>query len=351
MNKKVLLVSILLLSVVLIFASVSGTVAEVDKYGNVHTGISEADFVAEGFELGDMLLINMGDQSVQAPFVTTYGDVDRGNPLVRLSGGHVAMALNYANFAKTYSLEVGSEVSFQLVEKGAYLEELEIRNLVRTDVREDYASDAIFANFREVTMGEIAPKTLYRSCHPSIDDPRAPYASLLIERARIKTVINLSDSNEELAEFLAYSNYYASIKDTGNMINLNMGVDLLSDEFAAKLKKGLLFMLEKQPPYLVHCVEGKDRAGMTVAILGALMGATVDEIYADYVASYENYYNVEKGTKAYDAVENIIKGIFKSINNGKEVTDDNVGYVAIGYLIEKAGMTYPEILALQAALR
>ncbi|MFP4460718.1 MAG: tyrosine-protein phosphatase [Thermotogota bacterium] len=351
MNKKVLIASIFMLTVVMIFSSVSGTVADVDKYGNVHTGISETEFLAAGFELGDMLLITMGEQSVQAPFVTTYGDVDRGNPLVRLSGGHVAMALNYANFAKTYSLEVGSPVSYELVEKGAYLEELEIRNLVRTDVREDYASDAIFANFREVTMGEIGANTLYRSCHPSLDDPRAPYAALLVEEAGIKTVINLSDSNEELREFLAYSDYYASIKESGNMINLNMGVDLLSDEFAAKLKKGLMFMIEKEPPYLVHCVEGKDRAGMMVAILGALMGATAEEIYADYIASYENYYNVEKGTQAYDAIENIIKGIFKSINHGKEATDDNVRLIAIRYLMEKAGLSYSQVLALESKLR
>lgn len=351
MNKKALVISIFMLAVVMIFASVSGAVAEIDKYGNVHTDIPEAEFLAAGFELGDILLISMGEQSVQAPFVTTYGDVDRGNPLVRLSGSRVSMALNYANFAKTYSLEVGSAVSFELVEKGSYLEELEIRNLVRTDVREDYASDAVFANFRVVTMSKIALNRLYRSCHPSIDDPRAPYASQLVEKAGIKTVVNLSDSDEELSEFLSYSDVYSSIKADGNMVNLNMGVDLLSDEFAAKLKEGLLFMIEKTPPYLVHCVEGKDRAGMTVAILGAIMGATVDEIYADYVKSYENYYHVEKGTKAYEAVENIIKGIFKSINNGNEVTDDNVGYVAMKYLMEKAGMTYPQILALEAKLR
>src|SRR6056297_942966 len=216
MNKKVLLVSLFMLFVIMIFASVSGTVAEVDKYGNVHTGILEEEFLAEGFELGDMLLITMGEQSVQAPFVTTYGDVDRGHPLVRISGGHVMMALNYANFAKTFSLEVGSPVSFELVEKAAYLEELEIRNLVRTDVREDYSSDAIFANFREVTMGQIGENKLYRSCHPSLDDPRAPYANLLVKEVGIKTVINLSDSDEELSEYLAYSDYYASLKEAGN---------------------------------------------------------------------------------------------------------------------------------------
>lgn len=67
--------------------------------------------------------------------------------------------------------------------------------------------------------------------------------------------------------------------------------------------------------------------------------------------SYENYYNVEKGSLAYDAVENIIRGIFKSINNGNSPTDDDIGLIAIRYLMEKAHMSYPQILALQAKLR
>ena len=116
-------------------------------------------------------------------------------------------------------------------------------------------------------------------------------------------MINLSDSDEELAASYAYSQYYKSIGEAGNLINLNMGVDMLSDDFSQKLKSGLLFMIEKEPPYLVHCVEGKDRAGIVGALLGAIMDAKTGEIYADYVKSYENYYKVAPGTLAYEAVE------------------------------------------------
>lgn len=272
MLKRVLLFTTFMVFAMMVFASVSGAVTEINKYGNVYTDVPESKVVEAGFELGDMLIIKMGEKEVQAPFVTTYGDVDRGEALVRISDGYVLMALNYGNFAKTYDLAVGSAIQYEIVQKGVYKQELEIRNLVRTDIRQDYDSDAIFANFREVTLGSIGNNKLYRACHPSIDDPRAPYSSMLVEAAGIKTVINLSDSSEELSENLDYSDYYNEIHQAGNMINLNMGVDLLSDEFAAKLKQGLLFMIEKEPPYLVHCVEGKDRAGMAVALLGAIMG-------------------------------------------------------------------------------
>jgi len=148
-------------------------------------------------------------------------------------------------------------VVIKLKEKGTYKSELEIRHLVRTNNRADYDSDEVFANFREVRLGSIGQGKLYRSSHPSINDPRAPYASKLMESVGIKTVINLSDSQDELLKNLQYSNYYKSIYDKGNLIALNMGVDPMSDDFAQKLQTGLLFMISKEPPYLLHCVEGR----------------------------------------------------------------------------------------------
>jgi len=179
-----------------------------------------------------------------------YGDVDRGKPLIRLTDGHVQLAINYGNFASTYGLKVGDTVTIKLKEKGTYKSELEIRHLVRTNNRADYDSDEVFVNFREVRLGNIGSGKLYRSSHPSINDPRAPYASKLMESVGIKTVINLSDSQEELLKNLQYSKYYKSIYDKGNLIALNMGVDPMSDDFAKKLQSGLVFMIQKEPPYL-----------------------------------------------------------------------------------------------------
>jgi len=50
------------------------------------------------------------------------------------------------------------------------------------------------------------------------------------------------------------------------------------------------FIIANDGPYLIHCTEGKDRAGFVSAVLEALMGADLQEIVADYMKSYENYY-------------------------------------------------------------
>lgn len=351
MRRKITLLSVFIVLSISVFAGIIGAVSEIDKYGNVRTNIPMEAIVYSAIEAGDTVYVDLGNTTLTLPFVTTYGDVDRGSALARYSGNYVLLAINYGNFAKTYGLEVGSPLVMGLVEKGAYKEELEIRHLVRTNERGDYASDEVFANFREITMGDIARNTLYRCSHPSIDDPRAPYAARLIEDAGIRTVINLSDSPEELAENYKYSTYYKTIGERGDLISLNMGVDMLSDDFAQKLAMGLRFMLEREPPYLIHCVEGKDRAGILSALLGAIMNASTDEIYADYVKSYENYYNVKPGTPAYTAVEKIIKDIFVSMNNGNPVNDSNIKQVALNYLTSRVGLSEAEISALQAKLK
>ncbi|MEA2066082.1 MAG: SAM hydroxide adenosyltransferase [Thermotogota bacterium] len=350
MFKKLGLLGLVLVFAAVVLAQVTGTVAEVDKYGNVHTNILETTVEEAGFELGDMLEVRLDGEVIEAPFVTTYGDVDTGNPLVRITGDHVLLAINYGNFSKTYGLEVGDEVEISILVEGAYKKELELRHLVRTDDRDDYKSDAVFANFREVTIGYIKPGTLYRSSHPAIDDPRAPYANELCEEAGINTVINLSDSVEELQTACEISDFYKSLNEKGQVINLNMGVDLASDKFAHNLREGSLFLINNEPPYLIHCVEGKDRAGITVAILGALMRGTVEEIYEDYAQSYVNYYHVKPGTDAYEAVVGIIEGILENISGGKEITNDNVNTIAFNYLRDKVGLTFDEILKLQEKL-
>lgn len=349
--KKVLLIGLVALFAVAAPAGVSGVVTEVDRFGNVHTDIEQSAVEAAGLEVGDMLRITLPEFDVLAPFVRTYGDVDRGDPLARIPREHIQLAINYGNFAEVFKLEVGSSVEIALVEKGTYLDELEIRNLVRTYDREDYESDEVFANFREVTLGDTAPGRLYRSTHPAMDNAWGPYANELMREAGIMTAINLSDSDEELEKAYDYCDYYRAIGEEGNVINLFMGVDLLSDDFAQKLRQGLLFMIEREPPYLVHCVEGKDRAGLTIALLGAIMDATAEDVFKDYVKSYENFYHVEPDTPAYAAVEKIIVDIFTDLNSGIPVDDRNIKNIAMRYLVDRVGLTLEEIEALQETMK
>lgn len=76
--------------------------------------------------------------------------------------------------------------------------------------------------------------------------------------------------------------------------------DYESDDFGEGIAKGLTFLSEHEGPYLVHCNEGKDRAGFASMVIEALMGASVEDIRNDYMQSYINYYNVKPGTEKYN---------------------------------------------------
>lgn len=332
------------------YRSLEGTIENIDKYGNATTTIDEATMTDAGYQLGDIITIAIGSQNIDAPYVGTYSDVDRGGFLVRPSSGKIALAMSYDNFAGKTGTDVGTAVTLTMADKAGYLNEYEIRHLVKSEERTEYASDPVFANFREVVAGKIARQRLYRGCNPVLDDARAPYAAKLVEQAKIKTVINLADSKESMAPNLPAAPYYQTLVEHGDVIALDMGIDFNDPAFIAKLKDGLLFMLDHEGPYYVHCNEGKDRAGMVAAVLEALMGATVKEIEDDYMVTYTNYFHVSKTDAKYPLIAKIITDMFVQMNNGQAVTDANIQKVAEDYLINVVGLTRTQVSQLKAKL-
>lgn len=331
----------------------SGEAVSVSKYGNVLTDISAAEFEAAGYEKGDILIVLSETLAEEAPYVSTYSDVDRGRILVCVNqdSGQLELAINYGNLSERFGIVSGSAVTLRMAGKGAYLSEFEIRYLEKSENRSDYASDAVFANFREIKAGSIRAGTLYRSCNPILGDPRAPYAAALAEAAGIKTIINLADSDEELAQRGPSSPWYNTLIENGNVVNLNMGVDFQSQDFPVKLKKGLQFLIANEGPYLVHCNEGKDRAGIVSALLEGVSGASLSDIQADYMASYANYYGVTPNEARYAPISNIIVDILKEMNKGGAVTDRNLSQVIENYLVNDAGLSVEEISRLKVRLR
>ncbi|MDR1352732.1 MAG: SAM-dependent chlorinase/fluorinase [Treponema sp.] len=331
----------------------SGAAVSVSKYGNVLTDISAAALEAAGYEMGDILVIQSEGAAEEAPYVSAYSDVNRGNLLARSDpdSGQIELAVSYGNLSERLGIVAGSAVTLRMADKGAYLGEFEIRRLEKSENRSDYTSDEVFANFREIRSGSIKAKTLYRSCNPILGDPRAPYAAALAEAAGIKTIINLADSDEELAERGPSSPWYNALIKSGRVVNLNMGVDFQSRDFPEKLKRGLQFITANEGPYLVHCNEGKDRAGIVSALLEVLLGADLADVKTDYMASYANYYGVTPNGARYAAISNIIVDILKEMNNGGAVTDKNLGQVVERYLTQSAGLSAEEISRLKARLR
>ncbi len=135
-----------------------------------------------------------------------------------------------------------------------------------------------------------------------------------------------------------------------------MPVDFSSEEFQTKLAKGLRFIAENPGTYAIHCTEGKDRAGFTVAILECLMGASYDEVINDYMTTFYNYFGVTKDDIRYEPIinSNIAKSLksaftFKKKDKKRDLSTADLSACATKYL-KKIGLTNAEIKALKKNL-
>ena len=347
------------------------------KYGNVYLDIKVKDFFALGYEEGDIVSVSFLDKTLNLPVVPTYSYVDQGSPAIIAPlgekgepTGYISLAINMGNFGDTYGLAYKTtnadktwfwtakegvkfpvEVKFSMAEKGGYLSQYILHDLTRTNNREDYKelTDEEFANFREITTTGMGEGKLYRTSSPINPElGRNTYADEACKKAGVSVVMNLANSKDEAEKYEGFASSYYS---TAKVIYLNLGVDFQADEFKKGLAEGLKFFAANKGVYAVHCTEGKDRAGFVSALLECLMGANYDEVIADYMKTYENYYKVEKGTEKYNAISqsNIVKTL-EAAFGVSDLKSANLQEGAISY-IKSIGLTDAEINALMANLK
>ncbi len=352
-----------------LLGGLTGKAVAASKYGNIGTDISTAVIAGAGYEVGDILKVEITDQeALSFPYGTGYSNVDQGSPLALddTSAHTLAMAINRGDFATTYGLgtknadgasytmTAGKTIKVSLDEKGGYLKEMELRAIddKRTNERKDYSSDAVFANFRAITVGDVAEGRLYRGSSPVNPElGRNTYADDFLKKNGVKAVLNLADSEEIMKAYEGYDKtYYATIA----VKPLNLGVDVKADDFNAGLKEGLVWLTQQEGPYYFHCTEGKDRAGFTAALLEMLCGASVKEITEDYMLSFENYYFVKKGSEQWDyiAQSNIEKSLLDitGAKDAAELAKVDTAKAAEKYLTETVGLSADEVAALKDAL-
>lgn len=345
------------------------------KYGNLYTAATGEALFAAGYEWGDTVKVRFLNQELNLPIVPNYSYVDSGVPAVIVSKtadslpeGYVSLAINMGDFTTTYGIATKTTnadktffwtanegvtfpmtVTFEIAEKAGYMSEYLIRDLVRTNERSDYAelTDEQFANFRKVTTTGV--NNLYRTSNPvNAELGRNVYADKAIKDANVSVILNLSDTKKEAESRPEFKNSYYS---TCKVAYLNLGVDFSSEDFKKGLAQGLGFMAENKGVYVVHCTEGKDRAGFVSALLECLMGSKAQEVADDYMTTYYNYYGVEKGSEKYDAI--LSSNIVKTIQNAFGIEDfwtANLQNGAENYL-KAIGLTNAEINALKTNLK
>ena len=342
-------------------STLQATVIEIEKYGHAVLDITTADFMAVGFELGDIVCVRFGTREYTMPLFDGYYS-NPGGLLLRASDAEecIAVCINYGDFSDVNGISVGDTVEITMSEKAGMLAIQELYALQYSNKREDYSDDASFANFRAVTAGRIGNGKLYRTASPiNNENGRADYADNLIESVGVTTVLNLADSDKDIEGYLADSEcdseYYRHLYETGSVIAIDLTGNFYSEEFASSVAKGLTFLARNEAPYCIHCTEGKDRAGFTAMLLEALMGATLDEIISDYMISFYNYYGIDKEhePERYQAVLdiNLMEMLFHitGAESVEQLEQINLETAVTAYLIE-AGMSQEDIVMLKQKL-
>jgi hypothetical protein len=117
-----------------------------------------------GFAYGDIITVKFLDKSLDLPLVPTFSYVDQGTPGLFINKsetgefeGNLFMAINMGDFTTTYGIATKTTnpdktwywtacegvtfpivVTLEMKEQGGYLDEMLLRDITRTNNREDY---------------------------------------------------------------------------------------------------------------------------------------------------------------------------------------------------------------------
>ena len=328
-----------------------------------------ADSFLTRFEIGDIVTVAInGYDTLEMPVAESSSDVPIAGFLVAAIKGsdQLVLTAHYAQMSDVLGITAENaplQVSISMKEKGGYLLGLDImRNTQYMDTYlEAYPDLSIeeFANFRDVHTTGMGKNKLYRSSSPIyLYLGRNYYADSLAQVAGIATFVNLADSENE-----AYSNkgYETTYYSTQNVIFLGIPPEFFSTSFKEGLVKGFRYMIEHEGPYLLHCTYGMDRTGFTIAVLEALMGASVEEIQADYAKTFSNYFTVIDSKQVtlndqqVDFFKSVVLRNLRAVYHAEGIevpeTDDADWVTATENYLEKLGMTPQEISELKDRLK
>ncbi len=277
--------------------------------------VTSEEFSSLGFSLGDSVNVSFsnGFSISDIPYYNGYY-VKNGDPVLVAypSDEYITLTYNNTGIWDAVGLSESYTVSISLNEKEKYLVTQNALGQSYSLDRNTYTSDEEFSNFRSLKGGSLKDNFLFRGASP-VDNSRsrAKITDSLLEKNKIKCVIDLADSTETLNKYMSQddfsSTYTKSLYDNDNMVLLGMGSGYTTIPYAQKLVTGLRYMLNHNGPYYIHCMEGKDRTGFVCFLIEALAGATYEEMKVDYMTTYSNYYHFteENDPSKYNAIVNL----------------------------------------------
>ncbi len=293
-------------------ASISGTVVKHERYDAAVTDLTTDDFANAGFAFGDScdVVFSSGYTLTDVPYFDGYY-VKKGEPVVVAypKEPSVNVANNNSPLWSISGLSDGDTVTITLNTPGKYRATYEALAQTYSVDRADYATDEQFSNFRALRGGNLKDNFLYRGASP-VDNSRnrAAITNALLEKYGITDILDLADTDANMEKYFASSDfssaYARGLYEQGADAVLGMASDYDASAYKEGVAKGMRHLVANGGPAYIHCMEGKDRTGFVCMMIEALAGASYDEMCADYMATYANYYGITAdGTpERYDAI-------------------------------------------------
>lgn len=272
-----------------------GIISSYNEYDGAMLNFTKADMDKAGFSLGDLISIAVDDKLFDVPYYDGYY-THSGELLLVAYPSYPSICFAASNTGLPEELREleGHVVTIRMKEKGGCLDVQSAMSMTYSNDRNDYPtlSDAEFSNARPVSAGNIASGVLYRCSSPFTNViNRAFYVSKYLENEKVKTVLNLADTEENMLSY-DMPPYSHTLWEEGKVILCPLKADPTAGDYNKRLIAALKELPSRPAPYVIHCMEGKDRTGYVCALLEGLCGATYEEIVADYLITYDNYYGV-----------------------------------------------------------
>lgn len=278
--------------------TITGKITSYNEFGAAMLDFTQADMTEAGFTLGDVISITVDDIVLIMPYYDGYY-ARNGEYLCVAYPTYPSICFTANNIGLPEELTglEGHTVVIKMVEKGGRLDVQTALSMSYTLDRKDYPdfTDEQFANARTSKGGRLASGVLHRSSSPFCDDiNRAYYVSEYMESEKVMTVLNLADTEEKMKSY-DMPPYSRQLWEEGNVILCPLKADPTADDFNKRLIAALKELPSRPAPYIVHCMEGKDRTGYVCALLEGLCGATYEEIVDDYLITYNNFFHLNPG--------------------------------------------------------
>ncbi len=325
------------------------------KFDSIYAEITNKDFQALGFNLGDSLNVyfSNGFKLIDIPYYDGFY-TKTGEYMVSAypSYPYVSIGINNKAIWGVSGLKEQDEtVQIELNEKGKYLNVQEAFSQKHPPIRDYYASDEAFANFRLLKAKNLKKDFLIRGGSPICNDfGFMKIADDLLLKYNVQYILNLSETKTELDNIIVdLKDYYTYDLYQNNAIScLDLSANPRDKNYAIKLCNGLKEMLKfNKGPIYFHCVEGKDRTGFLSVLFLALGGGTMEDFEQDYMLTYKNFFYIDKDKTPqkykliYDLyfisnVMNFLCGTENEIDFGKyNFYDEAIKYLHFGNMSDK----------------